>query len=937
MVLAPACGAPRKPPPLPITDSAESPMRRVWIEDASDAAQPAKNDTPIRLHAAVNDTVAFEYVLTTGATPVVGLTVTLEDLQSPAGTIARDSVRMYRHWPVTVDHYPNWYLRSVGLREPREFPDVLVPIDAPSHAQPFSLGARSRLVLWIEIRVPPNTTPELYAGDLVLRDFDGNENRTRVSLEVADVFLSFDDSIAVPVRVQLGPLVAAHTDVDAANPRLMLESPASRKVIEEAFKLLHEHGLDPYTDEVRPRFAQDIDGSLKLDWSMYDEFCGPLITGSLYDDARTPRWWPLPVDMTQPDPAQYGGVESATYSAVLRDYLAACASHFEENEWFDRAYVAFNHPSRVDPRASDLDLVRRLAQLTRLARQDLPFHTRLIPQPMAPFGWFEHRGDDFEGLVDIWATPARYQHVPTLRRLQALGLRTWLPPDRPPFSGSLAIEASPVDARAIAWQAFLQDHQAIELTSSTDWPADVLEAPIRDRRVRTDAWLLYPGRMFGLHGPVPSVRLKRFEQGLRDYQRLRLLADHGRAETARLIAGSLIKAAGTDACGDNYQDGLFGRRIIDPDTWELARAVLDKELAAAVAAEGDPRAIGGASREEWARLLASTRRIQAWPESIRLTPDRRGGDAGYRLSFVTAVRSELRTPVEGELSFGPLPEGAQRDSDLVRVGPISEMGYERRRLIMSLPGLPTTTLEGHLAQTVVFDAGPSGVVQFTAEASIVRAVRNPFPIEIDGRLSDWAPAAANAAAGFRRITATVQPGELPPHAVNRTIAYFAFDDEHLYIGLHAGVEGAAAEADGEPPLLRNTVRYEDLMPCDEDLIEVLIDPTNSATQSDDLYHIVVKSTGNPRFERGVGVQPPIGRVQAWPGEPPACCVQKTEYGWSAELAIPFAAFGEVGVPRGVWGINIARLEPNLGEYSDWARAPRYCYDPRTLGNLVWWE
>ncbi len=35
------------------------------------------------------------------------------------------------------------------------------------------------------------------------------------------------------------------------------------------------------------------------------------------------------------------------------------------------------------------------------------------------------------------------------------------------------------------------------------------------------------------------------------------------------------------------------------------------------------------------------------------------------------------------------------------------------------------------------------------------------------------------------------------------------------------------------------------------------------------------------------------------------------------------------------GEHIARLEPQRGEYSDWARAPRYCYDPRTLGNLVW--
>ncbi len=965
-VLSAGCANP-KPPPLDVTNTVGSSMGAAGPR-AGGATGNAPAGREIRLTGAINDTVAFEYVVATGSTPVVGLTLAMEDLVSSSGTITPDTARMFRHWPVTIDQYPNWYLRSVGLREPRAFPDVLVPIDAPAHGQPFSLAARSKLVFWIEIRVPPHLAPGEYRGDLVTRDFDGRESRTTIVLNLADVFLSADDALAVPMRVQLGPLVAAHTSVDPSNPREMLASPESRKVIEASFRLLHEHGLDPFTTDIRPRFEQDIDGSLKLDWTLYDEVLGPAISGALYDDGRMPRWWPLPVDLTHPDASQFGGAESATYSAVLRAYLDACVQHFEENDWLDKAYVAFDFPRRANPRQEDLELVRRLAQLTDLVGPALAFHSRLIPQPMAPFGWFEHRHVEFDHLVDLWATPARYQHPATLRGLHALGRQTWLVPDRPPWSGSLAIEAAAVDARSLAWQAFLQGHHAIEVASSTDWPADVLRedtvpAGPRGDLPGTEAWLLYPGKMFGLAGPVPSVRLKRFEQGLRDYQRLNLLSRHGRGETARLIAGSLIKAAGTDAYGDNYQDGLFGRRVLDPQTWELARTVLDQELAAAVAGPSQDPAqqgdVGGAPREAWSRLLASTRGIQGWVEGMRLRlgrPVRRGvadgeqdagqtryaglADArGYSLTFDVAVRSELRTPVEGELRFGALPLDAVVESDSVRAGPISEMGMERRRLTLGWPGFPPADLDGHFAQPIVFDAGPSGTIEFTAEASVVRAVPSPFAIAIDGRLDDWTPAAANAAGAFRRITAMREPGELPPPAKSRTVAYFCFDEANLYIGLHAGVESEprGVVADAAPPLLRNTVRYEDLMPCDEDLVEVLIDPTNIATQSDELFHIVVKSTGNPRFERGVGVEPPIGRVQPWPGEPPACCVVKTEYGWSAELAIPFTAFGEGGVPRGVWGVNIARLEPNLGEYSDWARAPRYCYDPRTLGNLVWPE
>ena len=61
----------------------------------------------------------------------------------------------------------------------------------------------------------------------------------------------------------------------------------------------------------------------------------------------------------------------------------------------------------------------------------------------------------------------------------------------------------------------------------------------------------------------------------------------------------------------------------------------------------------------------------------------------------------------------------------------------------------------------------------------------------------------------------------------------------------------------------------------------------------------------------------------------------TKYGWCAEIAIPIASFGPQAAKNPIWGINLARFEPSRGEYSDWSRAPRYCYDPRTLGNLIW--
>lgn len=927
-------------------DPVEVVLPAVWAtgpNEVVDPAEPPRDETDyfsrsvrqIHLSGAINETVAFAFVLRGTEAFRGGLEVGFEALRSPAGTISREAVVIYRHWPVTVERFPNWYLRSVGPRVPREIPDALVPIDAPNHGRPFTIPPGRNLVLWVEIRIPFIANPGRYEGAIVVQDAAGHAERTRVVLTVRDMVLTADEAIPVPARVSFGSIIADHTSVDPENTRLILADDAARRALLDTFAMLQAHGLSPYTDEVRPSFQQGIDGAILLDWQDYDAFCGPLIDGTAYRDRRAPKNWPLPVDLLQPDPAQYGGIDSTVYAAVLKKYMAAVADHFEQKGWLDRAFVSFDLPTRANPRSEDLDRERRLATLTHLVDRRLRFVSRLIPQSMVPFGWFDHEYRDLSAFVDIWATPARYQHRPALEILQTLGKHTWLPPDRPPFSGSLAVEAPPVHARSLAWQAFLQKHTAIFLDAATRWPPDVFDRPIHDRRQRTDSWLVYPGRPFGLDHPVPSVRLKQLQQGIQDYQKLKQLESCGHGGTATLLARSLLKAVGTEAYGDNYQDGLFGRRVDDPALWELAVRILNDELQDALLPGSEPARQHVASRADWARLLSATRGIQTQVESVRLSPDERPKQDGYLMTYEVAVRSEMPTPLEGRLHFGPLPDGASSVSDIVRIGPIPEMGLTRAKLIAALPAPPAADLGGHARQRLLLDAGTFGYIEIDATASILLASRMLRPITIDGRLDDWLPGVIHAASDFRLITAGPRGAEDRPRARSQTLAYVCRDRRTLYIGIHAAVPPVDSDRPLADAPLRNVVEYEDLMPVGEDLVEILIDPTNEATLSDDLYHIVLKSNGNPVFERGVGTVPPIGGVRPWPGLPPEYCVSRTEAGWSAEIAIPIAAFGPRAAERVVWGFNLARLEPIRGEYSDWARAPRYCYDPRTLGNLVW--
>lgn len=920
-------------------------MPGVWATGPSERidlhTQPKKEtrvfsprDGVIQLHGAVHETVAFQFVLTGSDAPMGGLDVSIEELTSEHGSISPEAARIYRQWPITVERYPNWYLRSVGLAARREIPDALVPVDAMRHGRPFSLRPNENLAFWIEIRIAPATAVGAYRGAVVVTVAGGGSIRTPVALEVQDLFVAPEEAVPILANVQLEPIIAAHTQLDPENLRVALGDPDARRVLLKTFQLLHEHGLHPFTPEVHPRFEQDIDGTIRLDWADYDAFCGPLIDGSAYGDGLAAAAWPLPVDLTQPDPALYGGLASTLFAAVLRDYASAVALHWDETGRIEKSFACFDLPNGSNPRPEDLANIRRLATTMHRVDGRLRFMARLVPQDMAPFGWFEHCHEDLTSLVDVWATPARYQHAPTLGRLQTLGKWTWLVPDRPPFSGSTAIEAPPIQSRSLPWHAFLQGHDAVLLDRVTDWPRDLFDKPIRDRGQSSDGWLVYPGTMFGLDEPVPSVRLKQLQQGLQDYCRLRLLSENGRAKTAQLVAASLIKAAGTDAYGDNYQDGLPGRRIDDPELWESAKSIVDGELRTALRINSTPDEAAISNRKAWAEFLAATRTLEAWPESSRLRFESKPEGGVFVLDYEVGVRSELRTPVEGRLAFGPLPPGAAARSDRVVAGPIPEMGQVRKRLVAEMPAPPATDLEGHCSQEILFDAGPSGSVTLTATTSVVHAPAAPLPITVDGRLDDWTPNVRNSVGDFRLITARAG-FKVRPRARHQTIAYFTQADGMLYIGVHAATP--PQEENDEPRAMRNYVEYQDLMPLGEDLVEILIDPANAGTQSGDLYHIVLKATGNPIFERGVRTTPPIGEVRPWPGLPPECCVVATAQGWSGEIAIPISTFGPEAASRRVWGLNLARLSPADGEYSDWARAPRYCYDPRTLGNLVWPE
>src|SRR5262249_49167691 len=123
------------------------------------------------------------------------------------------------------------------------------------------------------------------------------------------------------------------------------------------------------------------------------------------------------------------------------------------------------------------------------------------------------------------------------------------------------------------------------------------------------------------------------------------------------------------------------------------------------------------------------------------------------------------------------------------------------------------------------------------------------------------------------------------------------------------------------------------MPTGDDLVEVLLDPTNGGSDSSDLYHLVFKSHGTIWAEKGIDTPRPIGLRSAL-GMIPYATAGAGSGDWTVEVKIPLAIFGMDARKNSVWGINVTRYTRATGGYYNWSGASRYCYNPQTLGNLL---
>lgn len=890
-------------------------------EQFVDSDVNSATENVIDIASAANETVSFQLVFDASDAGARALKLELTDFGRQDGTMLEsESVCVFRMIPTPVDEYPAWYLRISPEKPVRaNMYDQLVPITAPKGGQPYEVRPGGRECFWVDVAVPPTAYSGVYRGTIKILDGETELKRVVVQLKVEGFILPSIRLLpaigSFGHRELLGVLMRG-SDGKAYDPAwLNPQNPQGKQaigIINNLMLLAHAHHLDIFDTDLKPLIKRDDKGYLQLDWTGFDAVATPYLTGKAFRDETPMPAWPIPFDNTFPNPVNYGGINSIPYRLAAREFILQSARHLRSCGNEDQVFA---WPYRGDVNAKAFEDFTTLGEMIRRADDSLPILCSL--PDVLPKGNTWKIPPDMKKYCDIvapggeWFDPKK--HANRSKPENPL-IGTWLSPANPPYMPDMSMFASPADIRALPWFALKYKCSALFFGNVINW-----------NDPRNSANLFYPGSRWGIDGTLPSVRLKRLRRGMQDIAYLWILRQRGRAAQAQQVVDMMVRYGGLAAAGDNYLDARIDGWVADSPTWNNARDLLAEEINQAISQTPADPAEAIAQRVRWRHLADATQTLRAERVRAKVHAEKTTDNRTPKLFADVSVDffNEYPNATKGYMSVLRMPFGWKRVQDRVSYD-VKPGGRKTLSIAIEgekLPYIPN----GKIPVDIRVNTDQADPVTLLTEVPIVIAGEFKTSPKIDGDLADW-PDAGNTAGDFRLLGRRGQTGS--GLAQRQTTVYAMQDDENVYFAFYC--------KEPAPDAIRanasNTIRYDRLLACGEDYVEVILAPGGQAKQPQDLYHIMVKPNGVVIQEHGIGCQPPLGKAQREDFGTVAA-VSKGADCWIAEIKIPRKSFGDLGDDQ-FWGVNFTRFATPNQEASSWAGTERYFYDPQSLGTLI---
>ena len=440
--------------------------------------------------------------------------------------------------PLPVDVFREWYHPIDSIK--MQYPDALIPVTLPYRAKP----EHAAQAFWVDVWVPRDSRPGVVRGEAALRTATGPKT-IPIEIEILRATVPAEDAITIDHNSYgTAWLPEQYPGADDTASILRL-SQAYHRIFYEHRGVFHQLGYG-HGGKVGVEFAPELEGSGRTkriaSWDLYDRHFGPLLDGSAFRKTRRgPRPIPFVYLPINPEwPASFLWWGEPGYETEFVNIVSAMERHFRERGWTHTYFeMFFNHKKRYKAFPWDGDEVRfaRDMKYSRIFRsllnQAVPRGSPVKFLFRSDVSWqMEREFRDLAGVIGFWVAGSGMLswYPESAKAVKARGDILWH------YGGTPAIQRPSTAITEKVLNTWMRG-----LDGYVHWLA---VAPGQDPWFHSDGEelaLVYPGRRFGIDGPIPSIRLKLERNCAQDIALLRSLPatlEEKRAEVAKRFNGT---------------------------------------------------------------------------------------------------------------------------------------------------------------------------------------------------------------------------------------------------------------------------------------------------------------------------------------------------------------------------------------------------------------
>ncbi|MFA5014856.1 MAG: glycoside hydrolase domain-containing protein [Actinomycetota bacterium] len=472
----------------------------------------------VSIYGAKNEYVSFQLIISAGGKDISVVNIDKANLTGQS-IIDKANIQLFREHYLKVTEPSTSMYGNVTLGT-GEYPDPLIPIEAPKDGAPFSISKERNQPIWVDIYIPSETKGGLYQGQLIVKTKELPAQQINIQLEVWDFTLPNETHLKSFFYYGPEQIKWAH--------KLNTENPYDYQSLELKYqRVAHQHRMNMCTDV----------GSYG-DWRGVLDRIGTYLNGAAFVEGAGKgvgvSLWVIGEEFNLEDKTKF--------QEACKWYM----ENFSKEGWAGKPFLyVIDEPGDKEA----YDNVRKIGAWiheTSSPGNKLPFMVTEQVKPENPeFG-------SLVGYVDIWCSGSGFPEDMDARR-QA-GDRIWTY-NGGPDGASVIIDTYGLACRSWAWTAwryniecwFLWDcaywvdkHnlRKQEMKQTDLWNNSLTFDQRRNLKVKWADWgngdgtFLYPGYEKGVDGPISSFRMKAFRRGMQDYEYLYLLKGLGKQQIA---------------------------------------------------------------------------------------------------------------------------------------------------------------------------------------------------------------------------------------------------------------------------------------------------------------------------------------------------------------------------------------------------------------------